>query len=382
MHRLLLRILAVCAAVGVMACKDAATTSDPKNIITTSTSRYVFLDSTHVSGGSVTEGTVQSFTVNVRNIDTARSAVINDAVLSGADAAMFSLTLPTALPGRLAPSSTMTFTVHFAPARTGPATALLTVTVATDIGALTLTDTITGTGTDAAPSSICVSATNLDFGDVRPDSGNHGRSEFGKFWVERQLIVRNCGTTTITCTDDSDQFPTAKYLDLSGQSFNAHIRGGRAVTLRPSDSAVIDIRFSPNRAGSHTGTLTLGDPMGPNPVSVHLSGTSDPSGYPLIDKDDSIVVQQARPDTGIWVVNPLPFPITLVGADPAGPGPALIQSAVNYAISPVMIAPGDSLYVRFSFAKFTASRGRLIDQLLLTFREASPSATIVTGVWW
>jgi hypothetical protein len=194
------------------------------------------------SFGSVTVGSQSSQTVTLTN-NSASTVNISQAAVSGTGFKLSGITTPLALNA----SQSTTFTVTFAPQATGSASGNVTIT--SDAPNPSLSMALTGTG--AALGALGANPTSLNFGTVQTGT-NQALSE----------TVTNTGGSTVTISQ----------VGISGTGFTLSGISG-SVTLTAGQSTSFTVTFTPQTAGSASGSVTVTS-NGTNPtLTVPLAGT-------------------------------------------------------------------------------------------------------------
>jgi hypothetical protein len=198
----------------------------------------------NVSFGSVSDGTTNSQTVQLKNTGNA-DLMITHVTVSGTG---FSDSGVATMPITLAAGATTSFNVKFAP-----------TAAAADAGTLTVTSNspdsparipLTGTGT-AASLTLSLSATSLGFGNVNTGSST---------------------TKSFSITDAGNGNVAISSIAATGTGFSI-TSGGSAVTLTPTQSVTVVVQFAPGTAGNLTGAVTITSNAAGSPATVALAGT-------------------------------------------------------------------------------------------------------------
>ena len=205
---------------------------------------------TSLDFGNVTVGQTKDLTINVSNAGNAPLTVTQ--VSSGNPRFTMS---SGGVPGTI---SSVVVTLRFTPTAAGAQSGVFTM-FSNDPAHPSVTVSLTGTGVGAAAPAISVTPTSLSFGDV-----NVGQSK------DLTLRVSNVGNAPLTVSQLGST--NARFTLVSG-----------ALPGQVGNGITATIRFTPNAAGTQSGTLTLvsNDPVRPS-VTVSLSGNGVAAEIPLI----------------------------------------------------------------------------------------------------
>jgi hypothetical protein len=182
--------------------------------------------------------------------------------------------------GSLAPSTSCTIQVIFAPVAVG--TRAGTLSIATTASTLPLTVTLTGTGTQ---SQLQVTPTSLNFGSIALGAS-----------ANLALSLTNAGSAPVA-------------------NLAATITGDYAVTvpcpstsLAPGQSCAMTVSFTPTATGSRPSALILTSSDPNSPINVPLNGTGVQNGSFALTVDGantaSVSVRQGYPATYTLTVTP------------------------------------------------------------------------------
>ncbi|WP_263383708.1 choice-of-anchor D domain-containing protein [Granulicella arctica] len=156
----------------------------------------------------------------------------------------------TIFPITLQPSQSQTLNVTFKPSAAGAVTGQLAITSNSVNGNTTLVS-LAGTGAASQNPVLGVSASSLNFGSLAVGSSS-----------TQALTMTSTGSSALTVTSST----------ASGADF-ALIGGSFPITLAPSQSAVLQLRFTPASSGSATGTLSIAsNSTTGSTTSIGLSG--------------------------------------------------------------------------------------------------------------
>jgi hypothetical protein len=194
-----------------------------------------------VSFGSVADGTNNSQTITIKNTGTVNLVVSSDT----ATGTGFSVTGFTAQ--TLTPNSSMTFNAVFAPASAGSVTG--SISLSTNVPGSPTAISLSGTGTTAT-SVLSASPTTLSFGSV-----NVGNSS------SLSTTLTNNGSSNITIS---------RISGATGVFSTSGVSAGTVLT--PSQSAALNVAFTPTTSGAAGATITIASNSTTTP-SISVSGT-------------------------------------------------------------------------------------------------------------
>jgi Abnormal spindle-like microcephaly-assoc'd, ASPM-SPD-2-Hydin/CARDB len=195
------------------------------------------------SFGSVPVGTSNSQALQLKNSGTANLTISGSAVSSPA----FKLQgLQTPLV--LAPGGAVACTLIFTPAATGYVAGSASITSTASNGTLTLT--MSGTGVAATP-ALTVTPTTLAFG-----SENVGNTE------TMLVTLKNSGNASLRV---SSVAVSATDVQTSG--------GVNGTTIAPGQSTTLSVSFSPKKAETLTGSVTITSNASGSPTIIQVLGT-------------------------------------------------------------------------------------------------------------
>jgi len=198
-----------------------------------------------LSFGSVAVNTVVTKTLVLTSTGTS-PIVIDSAGTSGTG---FTLLAPH-FPISLNPAQSMTLQVEFSPMSAGSAAGRVTIHSNSANGSTSIVD-LSGTGVAENP-QLSVSPGNLNFGSIAVDAS-----------ATKTLTLTSTGTSPLTVNSAA----------VSGSGF-ALIGGSFPITLNPTESLTLQLRFSPTTAGAQSGQITISsNSTSGNPSAVSLSGT-------------------------------------------------------------------------------------------------------------
>lgn len=251
----------------------------------------LFLNPTSQSFGSVVTGSASSdVTFTLVNIGGVTSGSIAQA-LAGTGAASFAVTSSTCANATLAPGTSCTVAVHFAPTATGNAVATLTFNATPGGGQ---TASLTGTGN--APGQLSITPSIKAFGNLTIGQTSAGQD----FTVTNTGGVASGAITANLSTGDTTQFLIT----------NNTCAG---VSLAPAGTCTVTAKFAPSTAGAKASVLRVAATPG-GAVTAALSGNGLPVATLSISPSSHDFGSVAVGDTtGVQV-----FTITNVGGSNTG----------------------------------------------------------------
>jgi hypothetical protein len=195
------------------------------------------------SFGNVTEGTPATQTIQLSNTGNG-TLLVTQLSVTGSGFSTGTLALPLALNS----GQSTTFNVEFAPIAAGSASG--SVTVVSNAPNSPAFISLTGTGV-VATQSLSFSASNLGFGSVNAGSSSR-----------QNVTVSNAGNSKVTISQITE---AGAGFALNGASTPVSLNAGQSMTF--------GVIFSPNAAGSDTGTVVVTSTAAGSPKSIALSGT-------------------------------------------------------------------------------------------------------------
>jgi uncharacterized protein (TIGR03382 family) len=265
-------------------------------------------------------------------------------ISSASTAAPFAVSAPT-LPITLAPGTSTSVSVTFAPGAPGPASGSLSI-VSNDPSSPTA---IPLSGTGVAP-QLATNPTSVDFGDQRVATTG-----------TRAVVVSNPGSATLTITA----------ITAGGVFANTD---SVPISIAPGGSATLAVRFTPTSATTFTGNLTITSNAAQATTVVPLTGRGV---EPLVSINPGSLafgngrVGTTSPTKPITVTNTGSAALTVGSVSVAAP---FIASAA----APITLAPGASTEIQVAFAPTVA--GPASATVVITSDAASsPTAIAVTG---
>ena len=207
------------------------------------------VNTTSVSFGSVTVGQTSKQSVTLTSSGTAPVTISAVSIVGS----LFSAS-GVAVPLTLHPGQTATLNLQFYSGHVSSFTGTLTVSSNSSQGNVVVN--MSGAGTSASnpvvSSSLGINATSVAFGNV---------------------VINNPATQTVILTSTGTAAVTVKAATLTGTGFT--LSGDTfPLTLNPSQTATLNVKFDPTTAGSKTGQLAITSNSSNNSAaSVSLSGT-------------------------------------------------------------------------------------------------------------
>jgi len=303
---------------------------------------------TSLGFGSVIVGSKQSLSETVTNTG-GSSITISQVGISGAGFTLTGITTPVTLTA----GQSATLNVTFTPASAGLASGSITVTSTASNPTLTLP--LAGTG--VAPGALGSSPSSLGFGNVTL-GGNQSLSE----------TLTNTGASSVTVSQ----------IGVSGTGFS--LAGITApVTLTPGQSTTFTVTFTPQSAGSASGSLTVTSTASNPTLTIPLSaagvtpGTLGSNPTSLNFGNVTVGSNQSLSET---VTNTGGTSVTISQVGVSGTGFSL--SGIT---APVTLTPGQSAAFTVGFTP--AAAGSAGGNVTITSNASNPSLTIplsATGV--
>jgi hypothetical protein len=153
----------------------------------------------------------------------------------------------------LAPNTSCTINVTFAPAAAGARSGTLTVQDNASNGPQTVS--LSGMGSAAVPIAT-----------LSVDSLTFAAQTVSTMSAAQSITLANAGPTTLLMSS----------ISISSGDFNQNNSCG--ISLAPNATCIINVTFSPSVAGTITATLVVQSNAGNGPQTVGLSGTGNPGG--------------------------------------------------------------------------------------------------------
>jgi hypothetical protein len=278
--------------------------------------------STSLSFSNVTVNSNATLPLTLTSSGTA-PVTINAATLSGAgfsdSGASFPLTLN--------PGQSVTLQVKFSPASAGTASGQLTVNSNSTSGAAIIIQ-LSGTGTVATIPQLTVSTTSLSFGNVTVNSN-----------ATLPLTLTSSGTAPVTI--NAATLSGSGFTD-SGASF--------PLTLNPSQSVTLQVKFSPTSAGTASGQLTITSNSSTGATIVlQLNGTGTAATTPQLLFSSTAL---AFGNVPVGSTGTLSLTLTSSGTAPVTINSAALQAtgfSDSGATFPVTLNPNQSVTLELQF---------------------------------
>ncbi|MGB7728418.1 MAG: choice-of-anchor D domain-containing protein [Candidatus Acidiferrum sp.] len=269
------------------------------------------LNPANINFGSVSTGLRATNNLVLTNSG-ATNLTISLLTLTGADFAISGISTPATIPAGQSISAVATFS----PTAAGSTTGSLVIT-SNDPANPTLVVPLSGSGTIVATGQLSANPGLLSFGNVATGSS-----------TEKQIVVTNAGNAAVRI---SSATAVGAGLTISGVAAPA--------TLSPSERVVLTASFSPNAAGSDTGSITIVSDAGNSPLTIPVSGTGVQAGLtisPASYNFGSVVDGQTKSQT-FTVTNTGTAALTIAGLSANGNA-----YSVSGLVTPATIAAGSS----------------------------------------
>jgi Abnormal spindle-like microcephaly-assoc'd, ASPM-SPD-2-Hydin len=198
---------------------------------------------TSASFGSVPLGTSNSQALQLKNSG-ATNITVSASAVSSPKFTLRGLTTPLVL----APGKTVGCTLVFTPTTIGYVAASASITSTASNGKLTLT--MSGTGVAATP-SLTVTPTTLVFGN----------ESVGKTQT-LEVVLKNSGNSSVTV---SNVGVSAADIQTGG--------GVKGATISPGQTATLSVSFTPKKAETVSGSVTITSNAAGSPATIQVSGT-------------------------------------------------------------------------------------------------------------
>jgi hypothetical protein len=171
---------------------------------------------------------------------------VNSAAIAGAGFTIVAQSFPVTLN----PTQSVTLQVQFDPTAAGAISGQIAISSNSTTGSTALV-TLSGTGTAGNP-QLAISAASLNFGSIAVNTP-----------TTQPLTLTSTGTTPVTVNSAS----------ITGAGFTI-VGGGFPVTLNPTQTLTLQLRFDPTTAGALTGQITISSNSTSGGTAViALSGT-------------------------------------------------------------------------------------------------------------
>jgi hypothetical protein len=284
---------------------------------------------------SVTVNTSLTQSLTLTSTGTA-PVIVHSAAITGAGFTLVGGTLPMTLN----PSQSMTLQVRFSPTTTGPVSGKLIIDSDSSTGSTT-TIALSGTSILARSTQLTASAGSLSFGNVTVNTS-----------PVQALTLTSTGTAPVTVDSAT----------VTGAGFTL-VGGALPVTLNPSQSMTLQVRFSPTATGSTIGQLVVNsDSSKGSTMTIALSGTSIVAPSPQLTMSagslsfGSVTVNTSTTQT-LTLTSTGTAPVTVSSATVTGAGFTLAGGTL-----PVTLNPSQSLtlQVRFTPAMTGSASGQLV----------------------
>lgn len=312
---------------------------------------------TSLAFGDVMVGSAKDLTVAVRNTGSASLAVTSIALAPGASPE-FAI-VSGAASGLIAPSSSLTVRVRYAPADTSADSATLRI-ASDDPDEPMVAVSLSGRGTPVPVPEVTVSPVSLAFGDLVV-----GQSATLSF------TVRNDGTASLAVSRIA--------LGAGTSSAFAIVSGPASVDLAPGASAGVSVAYRPTAAVSSTGTVVVeSNDADEAVVAVSLSGRGVPAPLPEIDVTplslsfgDVVVGGSFTLSVTVRNVGTADLSVSSIGIA-VGSSPAFLRTA---GPSSATVAPGQSVVASVTYTP----PGEGVDQgsLVIASNDADEAQVVV-----
>jgi hypothetical protein len=329
------------AVVNLSGTGSGAANPTPTPQLTISTASLVF--------GNVTLNTASTQPVTLTSTGTA-PVTIDSAALTGAGFTTSGITFP----ATLNPGQSATLNVRFDPTAAGAVSGQMTLHSDSALNG-TAVVSLSGTGTAAASPQLTISAASLTFGSVTVNTGS-----------TQPVTLTSTGTAPVTINSAA---LTGTGFTMSGATF--------PVTLNPSQSVTLNVRFDPATTGLASGQLTIQSNSSTNSTAVvNLSGTGTAAPSP------HLTISAASLTFGDVTVNTAstqPLTLTSTGTAPVTINSATVSGAgfaLPGATFPLTLNPGQSATVNVQFDP--AAVGVASGQLTIQSDSSTNSTAIVT----
>jgi hypothetical protein len=208
-----------------------------------------------LSFGDVIVDTSTTQSLALTSVGTA-PVTINSARITGPGFAIVGGNLPVTL----SPTQSVPLQVQFDPTQTGAANGQITISSNSSSGATTMV-TLSGTSTAAASPQLTVSATSLNFGNVTAGTA-----------TTQSLTLSSNGTAPVTVNSAA----------ITGIGFTI-VGGTLPVTLSPTQSVTLQVRFGPTAIGAASGQIAISSNSSAGSTTVvMLNGTSTAATSPQL----------------------------------------------------------------------------------------------------
>jgi Abnormal spindle-like microcephaly-assoc'd, ASPM-SPD-2-Hydin len=211
----------------------------------TQTSPQLVVSAASLSFGSVAVNTTTMQALTLTSTGTA-PVTVSSAAIAGAGFTIVAQSFPVTLN----PTQSLTLQIQFDPAAAGAASGQISISSNSTTGGTVLV-ALGGTGT-AGNSQLTISTASLSFGSVAVNTA-----------TTQSLTLTSTGTTPVTVNSAT----------IAGAGFTI-VGGGFPVTLSPSQTQTLQLKFDPSTAGALTGQITISsNSTSGGTAVVTLSGT-------------------------------------------------------------------------------------------------------------
>ncbi len=238
--------------------------------------------------GAVNVGAGSNLSVRLTNTGTAPLQLTSAPALSGDAAFSFPAGAGTSCGSSLAVNAFCDTTVRFSPAQTASVTG--TLSFSTNAAGSPLEVSLTGSGLQALGALAAASGSSSNFGAV--SVGGQATQNF---------VFSNTGNASATGVAAS-----VSGTDLSLVSNNCGTQAS-PVTVAAGGTCTVSVRYSPNAAGTLTGTLSVASSATNSPSSLSLSGSAAFSGR-------TVMVSPAVSGQTYWNLDSQPLVLSTTGS--------------------------------------------------------------------
>ena len=275
---------------------------------------------------------------------------IASAALTGAGFTASGITFP----ATLNPGQSATLNVRFDPVAAGAVSGQMTLQ-SDSLPNGTAVVSLSGTGTSVASPQLTISTASLTFGNVTVNTGS-----------TQPVTLTSTGAAPVTINSAA---LTGAGFTMSGATF--------PVTLNPSQSVTLNVRFDPGTTGLASGQLTIQSNSSTNSTAVvNLSGTGTAVLTPQLTASAASLTFG---DVTVNTASTQPLTLTSTGTAPVTINSATVSGAgfaVSGATFPVTLNPGQSTTLNVQFDP--ATTGFASGQLTIQSDSSTNSTAIVT----
>jgi hypothetical protein len=313
------------------------------------TSPLLTISAASLSFGNVTVNTATTQSLTLTSTGTS-PVTVNSAVVAGAGFTIVGGSLPVTL----SPTQSMTLQVQFLPTVAGAGSGQITISSNSSTGSTTVV-ALNGTSTTAPSPQLAVSAASLSFGSV---------------------TVNSATTQAVTLTSAGTSAVTVNSAAIAGGGF-AIVGGSFPVTLNPSQSVTLQIKFLPTTASAFAGQLTISSNSSTNSTAlVALSGTGAAAANPQLTVSTaslsfgSVTVNSATTQA-VTLTSTGTSAVTVNSAAIAGAGFAIVGGSFAGTLN-----PSQSVTLQIQFLPTTA--GAVAGQLTISSDSSTNSTALVS----